>query len=456
MSKEEKNINFEYKDEYWLEAKKLLEKEEKKRRFFFWLGGAGFLMAAVALFLFVNTPSTNQSSKAIVAQENVEQKKSSLNRTDNNATSTISDSPVTKNKNTQTTPSISNINNSSLSTNSPTPQSNSARSYSSSTSHHNFELKGKNSNRTPSNNADPQKLIAADAEIAYLNKNTADSKLESNTELINNNTNITLDPLHLKSKTNLLALSNKFDLKIVNQQSTANKIKGNFFVVAAAQTHQQFLQETRNKTSYISARFGLGYQMFVKKNVFINFGLQFNKYQNLHRSASSTNDTEQIQNLNLNALSNNDAGPGTVLLADVNINNNVYTIAGQSYFGSQWVSRKNVISEEIIYAGSLALPINIGVKLNRFSLQAGFTEELILFNKTRQQNLMYIENTALSTSEKFSYNNFSFTPRWLSSATFGLEYNLNQHLLIGFELKQLLHKNYSNKTQNVFLIKYQF
>ena len=80
MKDDKTNMEFEFKDEYWLEAKKLLEKEEKKRRFIFW-----FTNAALAGVLFFIVIIFYNSNDAVNTQKSVTEKSTS-NATSNTTT----------------------------------------------------------------------------------------------------------------------------------------------------------------------------------------------------------------------------------------------------------------------------------------------------------------------------------------------------------------------------------
>lgn len=440
MSKEENNIGFEYKNEYWLEAKKLLEKEEKKRRFFFWLIGMSCFAFIMIIGIYLYEPSLSQ----------IKNESASIPNKNGKDMATISSNPSSTSTNLKgkknTTYTASNIDKDKQSTTLISPS--------------NLVKEKKNTSLVSAKNKGVTKK--SNVAIALINDETKIKSKGNASQYISPisvELNSNLAALHVNSKTNLNALTNNFTVKAINDHRDLNKLKGHFYLVAAFQTHKRFMQEEVNKSNYLSSRFGFGYQKFIKKNVFFNAGLQFSNYQNLHYSASSNSNTDQIQNLNLSSISSNGNGNGvSVLLTNVSINvsSNVYTIGGETYFGYQYVTRKSINTEEIINAGSIAVPINFGVKVNRFSFQMGLTEEFLLFNKTHQKNIMYIENTALSYSESYSYNNFSYSARWLSSANFGLDYQLNEHFSLGYELKQVLHNKYKNKTQNTFLIKYLF
>jgi hypothetical protein len=223
--------------------------------------------------------------------------------------------------------------------------------------------------------------------------------------------------------------------------------------------HQSFLQESLSKSNFVGWKVGVTYQKFVKENVFFSFGLAFNTYSNLMKKDNNDIRNDEIQNLNLvpaTVNSNNTSNGSGVVISNVEIKNNTYNIAGTVYNATDVVARKEQTSKEYIYAGSVALPISFGVKVQRFNLHCGFTGEYILYNKINEKSNLFINSTQLTKSENAVYNDFSETPRWLNFATVGADYNLNKHFKIGVEAKKMIHNRYKNTLQSCVMVKYSF
>ncbi len=69
---------------------------------------------------------------------------------------------------------------------------------------------------------------------------------------------------------------------------------------------------------------------------------------------------------------------------------------------------------------------------------------------------LFINTTHLTKSESAAYNDFSETPRWLTFATVGVDFNLNNHFKIGLEAKKMIHNKDKNTMQSCAIIKYNF
>ena len=186
-------------------------------------------------------------------------------------------------------------------------------------------------------------------------------------------------------------------------------------------------------------------------------------YQNLYKHSTNDISNDQIQSYFMpnvmggNGDPGNTSGPNTQILTSAVIDAfNTYTIAGTVYNATDVVSRKIEKSEECVYAGSIGIPISIGLKVQRFSFQAGVTQEYILYNKILQSSMTYINSTALTKTDNYSSNNYTNMNRWLTFANIGIDYNITRHIRIGLEAKNLMKKNYHNTLQSSLLFKYSF
>ena len=418
MSEERKHMEFEFKDEYWLEAKKLLEKEEKKRRFFFWFTNAA--LAGVLFFIVINFYNSND---AVNTQKSVTEKSTSnatsnttTNSTASNTTSIIQQPPLeekiafTETKKSLKTNGIEN---------------------------HYLEI-----------NVNSNTKEAIEEEV----------KSELFTEPSSN-----LNSIDITNKSNLEFTTNLETKNVKNDTPIAQHNYGKSSIYIGAQLNQAFYQKSTNNAQNLSGKIGVSHQFYLRKNIYITAALEFNLYQHLLRSTKNATTDDEIQNFNLtkNQTSTNaNASSGGISIQvqnDVSFNtNNSYTIAGITYNPTDIVTRKTITTEDCVYGGTIGLPIAIGLKLQRFSFQAGLTQEYLLFNKVHQNTSLFINNTALTITDQYVKNKYTSMNRWLTFATFGIDYNITQQIKIGIEAKNLVNKNYHNTLQSSVIFKYAF
>jgi hypothetical protein len=413
MSEQRKNMEFEFKDEYWLEAKKLLEKEEKKRRFFFWFTNAA--LAGVVVFIVINFYNSND---AVNNQKSVAEKITSTaatNTTVHNTTSIQQQSPLEE----------------------------------------------------KAAFAETKKLLKTTRiENHYLENNVISNRKAASEDEVKSELFV-----EQSSKLKAIDITNKWNLDFENNFETKNVKNGTPIalhnygkssIYIGTQLNQAFYQKSTSNTQNLSGKIGVSHQYFLRKNIYITAALEFNLYQHLVRSTKNASADDEIQKFNLtqNQAASNDAGNSggiSIQVNDVSLNtNNTYTIAGITYNPTDVVTRKTITNEDCVYGGTIGLPIAVGIKLQRFSFQAGLTQEYLLFNKVHQNTSLFINNTALTITDQYVKNNYTNMNRWLTFATIGIDYNITRHIKIGIEAKNLMNKNYHNTLQSSLLIKYAF
>lgn len=407
------NKQFEFREEYWDEARLLLQKEKKKRRAIIWWNLFGASILTLGVVYAIAFSETQNEASAFVAHNN------EINQQVSNRNQVITENEIDASKNKSKNVLEHQLESKDIKT-----------------------LKGVERANNSLKNAKSNKIN--DVKIAVVNDKSA-AKEESK-ELIRDFTvndselrtwsedsklnDVSISTVSMMVKPTMYVFSDIVGKIISNPLESARINKFGLEVIAG-------VNQVKDGKRGMDCRIDLNYKLGNNFKAGIGLGLSY--YNALYKQRFDKLVYDELKN-NLYQVNGNGTLPPGILLGGAG----TYVVGGVFYSGNTMVEYRQTVDITNLYSINLVAPVFIEYSTNRHSFKVNAGVECMIANRVKYQEKNFVLGEELTSVEANYYNSFRDVHRTNAMGEVSYSYALNERLKIQASAKMIMNYKIHN------------